>query len=366
MQNLIAKALGAGACAALLALVPTIAPAAAVTIQVNGSTVSFDQAPIERSGRVYVPLRGVFERLGASVVYSNRVINATGNGHNVNLRIGSSTATVDGNNVGLDSPPFLVGSRTLVPLRFVAQALGATVNYNNGTRVVSINSSGANAGSSGNNGNSGTATNNAGTVTLTNLSVPNGAVIASNAPTISGNFSEAVNPNSVRIHLDNRDITNMGTYVGSDSFQFTLPTLPPGQHTVTVSGNAATGGAFSQSITFRSGADVSKPFVSNVEINGVGAANGQQVPSTYTVTGSTIPNATVQIVIGYQTSLLNGLIPLGANTNSQTVTADGNGRFSANVNSSVIGSPQQYTLVLRAINPQTQAASDPVQYTVHT
>ena len=127
------------ACATLGSFAVTPANAAAVTIVVNGTTVNFDQPPEERAGRVFVPLRGVFERLGASVVYANGQINATGNGRNVALHIGSTQATVNGQPVAIDVAPFLVGARTLVPLRFIAQSLGATVDYNNSTRVVSIN-----------------------------------------------------------------------------------------------------------------------------------------------------------------------------------------------------------------------------------
>ncbi|MBC5815688.1 MAG: copper amine oxidase N-terminal domain-containing protein [Candidatus Eremiobacteraeota bacterium] len=364
----------AASSAALLALsLPFAAQAASVTINVNGSAVSFDQQPIERGGRVYVPLRGVFERLGASVVYSRPNINATGNGHNVALTIGSRSATVDGNNVQLDSPPFLVGSRTLVPLRFVAQALGATVNYNGNTRVVDISggsSVGANNGNNGNNGNTGNTgdTNgNTGAITLTNLNPNNGDVRSSNAPTLSGNFSDNVDANSVRILLDSRDITNSSsTYVGANSFQVTLPPITPGQHKVTVRGNSASGQAFSQSYSFRSGADTSKPFLSNIVINNVPATNGMQVPGSYTVSGSTTPNATVQILIASQNSLFGGLINLGANTNSQNAVADSAGHFTASVDSSAIGSPQQYVIGLRAFNNATKAASAPVQYTVHS
>ncbi len=114
-----------------------------VTIVVNGTTVNFDQPPIERAGRVFVPLRGVFERLGASVVYANGQINATGNGRNITLHIGSNQAFVNGAPVTVDVAPFLVGARTLVPLRFVAQSLGATVNYNDSNRVVTITGNGS-------------------------------------------------------------------------------------------------------------------------------------------------------------------------------------------------------------------------------
>jgi hypothetical protein len=358
--------------AALLALsLPLAAQAASVTINVNGSTVAFDQPPIERGGRVYVPLRGVFERLGASVVYSRPNINATGNGHNISLTLGSRNATVDGNNVSLDSPPFLVGSRTLVPLRFVAQALGATVNYNGNTRVVDITGSGVAASTvttPATNNNVPAAGTNGGPVTLTNLSPARGSTVASNNPTISGNFSQNVDPNSVHIALDGRDITSTGIYVSPTTFQAQLPPLPAGHHQITVTGNAAAGGAFQRQFGFNTGSVSSStvPTLTSLRVNGAPAADGMQVPGSYTLSGQTIPGATVQIVIGYQTSILNGLIPIGGNTNSQTVQADGNGNFSTTIDSSAIGSPPQYQIVVRSVNPNNGASAQPVQLNVHT
>ena len=130
----------AAALAALLACLPLAAAAqtAPVTVTVNGTAVAFDQPPVERVGRVYVPLRGVFEQLGASVVYDGGKIAATRGATTVALQIGSNSAIVNGAPVALDSPPFLIGARTLVPLRFVAQALGASVNYDGSTRTVAI------------------------------------------------------------------------------------------------------------------------------------------------------------------------------------------------------------------------------------
>src|SRR5262249_2519893 len=108
--------------AAIAAMVLPAAPGLAqssVTVIVNGQTMSFDQPPIVRNGRVFVPLRGIFEQLGASVVYANGQINATGNNRTVSLTIGSTQATVNGQSQILDVAPFIVGSRTLVPLRFI-------------------------------------------------------------------------------------------------------------------------------------------------------------------------------------------------------------------------------------------------------
>ncbi len=106
--------------------------------------MSFDQPPIVQNGRVFVPLRGVFEQLGASVVYNSGQINATGNGRTISLTIGSTTAVVNGKQQILDVAPFVVGDRTLVPLRFIAQSLGAQVNWDDSSNSVTILSSGRN------------------------------------------------------------------------------------------------------------------------------------------------------------------------------------------------------------------------------
>jgi hypothetical protein len=134
----------------LLGLCLTFAPLATlaqpVTVIVNGQAMQFDQPPIVQGGRVFVPLRGIFETLGASVVYSNGQINATSRGRSISLTIGSTHGIVDGRPVSLDVAPFVVGSRTLVPLRFVAESLGASVNWNDATSTVRITGGGGGGG----------------------------------------------------------------------------------------------------------------------------------------------------------------------------------------------------------------------------
>ncbi|HET9392288.1 MAG TPA: copper amine oxidase N-terminal domain-containing protein [Candidatus Rubrimentiphilum sp.] len=142
---IIARRLAAAALAASLLAGFAIMPVSAqnVSVVVNGATVTFDQPPVERAGRVFVPLRGVFERLGASVVYANGVINAQGNGRSVHLQIGSTQATVNGQTLTMDVAPFVIGARTLVPLRFVAQSLGAAVNWSQSNNTVYIQGNGS-------------------------------------------------------------------------------------------------------------------------------------------------------------------------------------------------------------------------------
>ena len=120
-----------GALLAALAItsLPQIAVAQTVTVTINGQPLYLSPGPIERAGRVFVPLRGIFERLGATVVYASGTINATKGATTISLQIGSTQATVSGQPQTLDVAPFIVGATTYVPLRFIAQSLGAQVGY---------------------------------------------------------------------------------------------------------------------------------------------------------------------------------------------------------------------------------------------
>ncbi|MGB8266127.1 MAG: stalk domain-containing protein, partial [Candidatus Velthaea sp.] len=139
---------GIGTASALAACLFSAFPATAqdaVTVTINGTATSFSPPPIVQAGRVFVPLRGVFERLGASVDYAGGTINATGNGRDITLQIGSTQATVDGEIKTIDVAPFIVGESTFVPLRFISEALGAGVAWDETNRVVAIDMNGQSA-----------------------------------------------------------------------------------------------------------------------------------------------------------------------------------------------------------------------------
>ncbi|MDQ7842099.1 MAG: copper amine oxidase N-terminal domain-containing protein [bacterium] len=136
----ISVALGLILAVVALPAVPALAQTARVVV--DGQLMRFDQSPIMAGGRVLVPLRGVFEYLGATVLWNpaTNVVTAQRGDTQVQLAIGSRQATVDGRVVFLDVPATIVGGRTLVPLRFVSEAMGAQVDWDNATRVVTITS----------------------------------------------------------------------------------------------------------------------------------------------------------------------------------------------------------------------------------
>lgn len=108
-----------------------------VTIDETPMTFGYDQGyPTIIQGRTLVPLRAVFEALGATVDYNpdTRSIKATKGEQIVNLTMNSKWASVynkqfSSTDVELDVPPAVMESRTYVPLRFVSEALGCKVVY---------------------------------------------------------------------------------------------------------------------------------------------------------------------------------------------------------------------------------------------
>jgi Copper amine oxidase N-terminal domain len=221
-----------------VAAVPAAASAQSVTVIVNGQTMNFTQPPIVRTGRVFVPLRGVFEQLGASVVYSNGQINATGNGRSISLTIGSTQATVGGQPETLDVAPFIVASTTFVPLRFISQALGATVNWNDSTSTVTIAGGG------------GAQPPPPGPRPIRFVTVAPTGVVYNPSPRIRFQFDRPVRLTDFRVAVDGRNVTS-GLIQSGPAFVFDLPwRLSAGTHRVRVVGTTASGASFDLAWSF--------------------------------------------------------------------------------------------------------------------
>jgi len=300
-------------------------------VTLNGTPLSLSPAPIERAGRVFVPLRGVFQNLGASVVYANGVINAQGNGRAISLHVGSTQATVNGQPATLDVAPFIVGASTYVPLRFVSESLGASVNYDATNRIVAIVSGQPNQGPPNQGPPQGPPPDRdhdrAGFNAVQLLDVqprPDSATRGSR-PAISAHFSQPVDVNSVKITLDGRDVSST-TYLNPGQFDFTPDyDLPAAQHEVHISGVSRDGSPFDRTFHFTSGLALQANFIRDLA-----PPDGAPVANEFHVTGVTLPNSHVRIVATGGASL-QGFIRLGSNTYTTDVTADGDGRFRADV-----------------------------------
>ena len=138
LKRKISLALGA---ALLFGTVPAYA-ADNVTVNLNGSQMNFDVAPMIENGRTLVPFRKIFESLDCAVSYTkeNGVQTVTANRGNkwITLEIGRNEITVDGETKTLDVAPKIVNGRTLVPLRAISESLDCTVDWSADTKTVDI------------------------------------------------------------------------------------------------------------------------------------------------------------------------------------------------------------------------------------
>jgi cytochrome c-type biogenesis protein CcmE len=134
----------AGLAALSLALASTQvaqAQSSPIRVSLNGQFISFGQVtPVQVGGRVLVPLRGIFESLGSVVNYDapTSTVYASSGANQIQLRLGATQATVNGQTRYLDVPAQVRFGRTLVPLRFVSEAMGANVSWNESQRTVFI------------------------------------------------------------------------------------------------------------------------------------------------------------------------------------------------------------------------------------
>ena len=106
----------------------------------NGETKTMDVAPIIRNSRTMLPVRYVAEALGASIAWDGATSTATLTTADtvIVITVGATTATVNGQAVTLDSPAFIENSRTYMPVRFVAETLGGTVAWDGATSTATI------------------------------------------------------------------------------------------------------------------------------------------------------------------------------------------------------------------------------------
>ena len=114
----------------------------AIKVIIDGKNLTMDQPPVLKDGRTLVPLRAIFEALGAKVSWDDATKCATGtkDGKEIKITIDNTVAKVDGKDITLDVPAQIVNARTLVPVRFISESLGASVAWNGDTKTVTITS----------------------------------------------------------------------------------------------------------------------------------------------------------------------------------------------------------------------------------
>ncbi len=113
-----------------------------ISVYLDNEKIQFDVAPLLVNGRTMVPMRAIFEKLGAVVYWDNNTRTAIAQKGNVNVSIAIDDITLykNGEPIVLDVPAQLNGGRTLVPLRAVSEAFECDVQWNGDTQTVNISS----------------------------------------------------------------------------------------------------------------------------------------------------------------------------------------------------------------------------------
>ena len=113
-----------------------------ISVTVDGEAVKFDVLPQIINDRTMVPVRAIFEALGAGVEWNDetKTVTATKGETIVSLTINSNVISVNGEEKAIDTPAMIVNDRTLVPVRAISEAFDCTVEWDGVTYTVIITS----------------------------------------------------------------------------------------------------------------------------------------------------------------------------------------------------------------------------------
>lgn len=113
-----------------------------IKVMLDDEYITFDVEPQIIEGRTMVPLRAIFEAMGAEIEWDGdtQTVAAVKDETVVVAVIGSNIIYVNDEEIIIDVPPMIKDGRTLVPVRFITEAFGYNVKWNEKTRSVIITS----------------------------------------------------------------------------------------------------------------------------------------------------------------------------------------------------------------------------------
>lgn len=117
-----------------------------ISVLIDNKPIAFDVEPKIASGRTFVPMRKIFEELGCDVewISEEQIILATKDSSIIILKIGNNKLIIkdvlsnENKVIELDVAPFVENGRTLVPIRYVSEALSCKVDWDDQIRTVII------------------------------------------------------------------------------------------------------------------------------------------------------------------------------------------------------------------------------------
>lgn len=107
----------------------------------NKMNFKFDTPPVIMECRTLVPVRAITESLGAKVTWSpsEKKVYIVKDTKKINLFIDNKKVLVNENEKSIDVPAKIINDRTYVPLRFIVEEFGLTINYDSKTEIIEIN-----------------------------------------------------------------------------------------------------------------------------------------------------------------------------------------------------------------------------------
>lgn len=129
----------------MIAAATALAPisASAIDVRIDNTPLRMDVPATSINGRTMVPMRAIFESLGADVSWDSatKCITAAKENKTITLYLNNKTAYINGTAKALDAAPVSLNGRTLVPARFVAESMGCTVGWDAASQTVDISTS---------------------------------------------------------------------------------------------------------------------------------------------------------------------------------------------------------------------------------
>ncbi len=124
--------------ASIAAVASSAAAASPIRLFLNDREVPMDVSPDIKDGVTVVPVRVVSENMGYLVNWNSGEVTISGQGKEIKLRINEKTAIVNGQPQELLRSAEIISDRTMVPLRFISEAMGAQVKWDSSKRQIRI------------------------------------------------------------------------------------------------------------------------------------------------------------------------------------------------------------------------------------
>lgn len=123
-------------------LIPVAAADGEIKVLLDGKKLKFDVPPQIIDGRTMVPLRTIFEELGAEIDWDadTKTVAAIKDETYIVATVDSNIMYINDEEEIMDVPPMIIDSRTLVPVRFISKALGCEVSWDGASKTVKISS----------------------------------------------------------------------------------------------------------------------------------------------------------------------------------------------------------------------------------